>query len=198
MENLKEQLWPIVKEYTRQVMDVMQCSEANWIGTDNKGNGTIGLLELNGYYYFTFEEVQVIVDHLDEWIERYTSKAGVAEEIADWQSWSIEDASDTLDSTDHRVLDVWENRRERLLYTRPRISLEAWLRGCSREKLKPKSRERLRVLKVKREMLMELGQEYRQSRSLWNVVDSLTADINALEAKVKQEDMKAGKPEAQS
>lgn len=187
MENLKEQLWPIVKEYTRQVMDVMQCSESNWIGTDNKGNGTFCMLELNGYYYFTFEEVQVIVDRLDEWIERYTSKEGVAEEIADWQSWSIEDASETLDSTDHRVLDVWENRCERLLYTRPRISLEAWLCGCPREKLKPKSRERLRVLKVKREMLMELGQEYRQSRSLWNVVDSLTADINALEAKVKQE-----------
>jgi hypothetical protein len=45
----------------------------------------------------------------------------------------------------------------------------------------------LRELKVKRELVKELTQEYR-SRSLWNIIESLSADIKMMEVKVAKMD----------
>jgi hypothetical protein len=63
--------------------------------------------------------------------------------------------------------------------------------GCSREKREETPHDHLRYLKVAREMVVELTQTYRKSRSLWNIIDNLTADINTFEARVKELDDKA-------
>lgn len=183
MKKLSEQLWPIVKEYTRQIAEIMQCREWHWIGTNDDGKAPAEVLELGGYYFLSWQDIQIIVDRIDEWVERYGSKEGVAEEVQTWQNWWLGDDNDP-----HPILEVWESRRERHLLTVPYITLEHWLMGCPREKQEQTPRDRLRELKVKRELVRELTQEYRGSRSLWNIIESLSADIKTLEEKVAKMD----------
>lgn len=183
MKKLSEQLWPIVKEYTRQVAEIMQCREWHWIGTNDDGAAPVEVLELDGYYFLSWQDIQIIVDRIDEWVKRYVSKEGVAEEVQAWQNWWLGD-----DNNPHPILEVWESRRERYFHTAPYITLEHWLMGCPREKREQTPRDRLRELKVKRELVRELTQEYRESRSLWNIIESLSADIKTLEEKVAKMD----------
>ena len=184
MKKLSEQLWPIVKEYTRQVAEIMQCREWHWIGTNDDGDAPAEVLELDGYYFLSWEDIQIIVNRIDEWVKRYVSKEGVAEEVQAWQNWWLGLPDDDM----HPILDVWESRRERYFHTAPYITLEHWLMGCPREKREQTPRDHLRELKVKRELVRELTQEYRESRSLWNIIENLSADIKTLEEKVAKMD----------
>lgn len=180
-KTLKEQLWPLVKEYTRQVKDIMCCSDAHWIGTDDNGSGPADILDLDGYFFLSWSEVQMLVDRYDEWKARYTAD-GVREEVEAWQQWFLDNMEE------HSALELWESRRERYLRTYPRINLEHWLMGCPRDMPKQSEHDRLRELKVKREIVKELADEYRDSRSLWNIINNLDADIKAYEAKIKELD----------
>ena len=184
MKKLSEQLWPIVKEYTRQVAEIMQCREWHWIGTNDDGEAPAEVLDLDGYYFLSWQDIQIIVDRIDEWVRRYVSKEGVAEEVQAWQNWWLGLPDDDM----HPILDVWESRRERYFRTAPYITLEHWLMGCPREKREKTPHDHLRELKVKRELVKELTQEYRESRSLWNIIENLSADIKTLEAKVAKMD----------
>jgi hypothetical protein len=191
MKTLREQLWPIVKEYTRQVCEIMQCREWHWVGTNDNGEVPAVVLDLDGYYFLSFEDVQVIVDRIDEWVKRYGSTEAVAEEVQAWQEWWLgEPDGGASGTTAEAVMELWESRRDRYLRTRPRINLEHWLMGCPREPREQSPHDRLRELMVKRELLRELGHTYRQSRSLWNIFDSISADIKICEAKVKELDKK--------
>jgi hypothetical protein len=185
---LKEQLWPIVKEYTRQVKELMNANEVHWIGTDDNGSGTLSVLDIDGAYYLGFDEVQTIVNRMEDWLKRYGSREVVAQEIRDWQDWWLSDHSETWKDGNYDVLDVWESRYDRYVSLHPRINLEHWLMGCPREKPEPDDRVRLREKKVKRELLKDLVLEYRASRSIWNIIDNLSSDIKVLEQRIKEED----------
>ena len=186
MEKLKDKLWPVVKEYTRQVVELMEASEAHWIGTDDDGNGEYEILDLDSEWFLSFGNVQLIIDRMDEWVKRYGSKEAVAQEIRDWQNWWLEGTDDAED-----LLELWENRKQRGLRTYPWINLEHWLMGCPRDVKKPADPdEELRVMKVQREMVTELIGKYRSSRTLWNIIDNLTAEIKEKEKQKKARDEK--------
>jgi hypothetical protein len=161
----------------------MQCREWHWIGTNDDGEAPAEVLELDGYYFLSWQDIQIIVNRIDEWVKRYVSKEGVAEEVQAWQNWWL-----GSDDNPHPILELWESRRERHLHTAPYINLEHWLMGCPIEKREQTPHDRLRELKVKRELVKELTQEYRESRSLWNIIESLSADIKTMEEKVKKID----------
>lgn len=185
MEKLKDKLLPVVKEYTRQVVELMEASESHWIGTDDEGKGEYEMLDLDSEYFLSFGNVQLIVDRLDEWVKRYGSKEAVAQEIRDWFNWWL----DSDETTGETVLELWENRRQRGLRTYPWINLEHWLMGCPRNVKKPfDPDEELRVMKIQREMVSELIEKYRSSRTLWNIIDNLTAEIKEKEKEKKERD----------
>lgn len=190
MVTLRQQLWPIVKEYTRQMKELMDASEVHWIGTDDDGNAPAVVLDINGNYFFSFEEIQIIIDNLDKWVARYGSREAVAQEIRDWQDWWLGENDTKPSCAALDVMEVWENRRDRYINLRPRINLKHWLLGCPREKRDPNDHDRLRELRVKRELVVELSHTYRGSRSLWNIVDNLSADIKVCEERIKEADTK--------
>ena len=186
MTKLKEQLWPVVKEYTRQVVELMEASEAHWIGTDNDGKGEYEILDLDSEWFLSFGNVQLIIDRMDEWVKRYGSKEAVAQEIRDWQNCWLEE----IDTTDG-LLELWESRQQRGLRTYPRINLEHWLMGCPREvSERDDPDDELRVLLVQRKMLTDLCKKYRYARTLSNVIDNLSAEIKE---KQKQKDARDAK-----
>ena len=189
MEKLNNVLWSVAMEYTRQMAEVMQCSHWYWIGRNEDGTGPVDTCDFDGVYFFSLEEMQVVIDNLDKWVERYGSKEGVAEEIIEWFNWWLGDPDKEPQTMDgHPLLELYENRRERYLRTRPYINLEHWLMGCPREPRKPTIDDELRLLKVQREMVKELTQRYREARTLWNVFDNLTAEIKALEQRKERQD----------
>jgi hypothetical protein len=187
MEKLNQKLWSIVNEYTRQVAELLDCSEWHWIGTDDDGVEPASVCDFDGAYFLSLEDMQIIVDRLDEWVGKYGNKDAVADKVRGWFEWYLDD-HDEKDS----AVQIVENRRGRYLRTYPRINLKHWLMGCQPpDKYEPSLHEHLCELKAKRELVTELIQAYRPCRSLWNVIDGLTAEIKTMEEKVKVADEKA-------
>ncbi|MBQ9147006.1 MAG: hypothetical protein IJX68_04740 [Rikenellaceae bacterium] len=167
-------------EYARQVADLLGYSEWRWVGVGDQGDGTYETLELGDWLYLSLSDCQTIIDRLDEWVKRYGSRAAVAEEVESWQEWWLNDDDDPDNTA--AVITLWESRRERYLRTYPRLNLEHWLLGCPRDRPTESPHDRLRRLKVTRELITELCQQYRPQQSLWNIIDSLTADIKTAQA----------------
>jgi hypothetical protein len=190
METLREKLWPIVKEYTRQVTELMQCREWHWVGTDDDGKDVCGILDIDGCYFLSWEDVQIIVDKLDVWVARFGSTEAVADEVRGWQEWWVGNHDSDSES---RLVELWESRRERFLRTRPYINLEHWLMGCPREKRQPTMYDQRRELTVKMEFVKELMEKYRDARTLTNVFDNLGAELKELEASIAKHEKEADK-----
>ena len=184
MKTLKEHLWVVVKEYTQQIADLFDGVECHWIGTDYNGNHPATVLDLDGEYFLTFDEVQIIVDYLDKWVSIYGSREAVVQEVKDWEDLWLNLPEDEP----YGLFEIWEERHDRYVNLHPRIGLEHWLMGCPREKRERSNMELLRELRVKRELVTDLAKTYRESRSLWNIIDNLTSDIKLLEEKVLKEE----------
>ena len=167
-------------EYARQVADLLGYSEWHWVGVGDQGYGTYETLELGDWLYLSLSDCQTIIDRLPQWLSRYGSREAVASEIEAWQEWWLGDDDDPDNTA--AVITLWESRRERYLRTYPRLNLEHWLLGCPRDRQPESPHDRLRRLKVMRELITELCQQYRPQRSLWNIIDSLTADIKTAQA----------------
>ena len=122
-QSLEAQLWAIVKEYTRQVADLMEVNvkDAHWIGTNDDGRGVVGVCDFGGVTFFDLEDMQVVIDRLPVWVKRYGSKAAVRKEVEEWMNWICDE--------------------DNLVDGHPRISLEHWLMGCPRDTIKIETRE---------------------------------------------------------
>lgn len=187
METLREKLWPIVKEYTRRVTELIQCREWHWVGTDDDGKDVCKILDMDGSYFLSWEDVQTIVDKMDVWMKRYGSAEAVADEVRGWQDWWL----DKNNIDEHPLLELWESRRERFMKTRPFINLEHWLMGCPREKRQPTMYDQMRELTVKVEFVKELMAKYRDARTLTNVLDNIGAEMKELEAAIAKHEKEA-------
>lgn len=184
MVALNEKLWPVALEYTRQMAELMGVNEWHWIGTDDDGKRPISVCDFGGTYFFTLEEMQVVIDRMEKWVKRYGNREAVAQEISDWFDWWLADVGDTP----HPLEELVWNRMDRYMRFHPSINLENWLMGCPRERRKPDLNDRLRLLTCQRTMLMEMAEKYRGTRSLWNIYDNLNAEIKELEAQKKKQD----------
>lgn len=192
MEKLNEKLWSIVKEYTMQVAKLLDCDEWHWIGTDDDGEKPIDVCDFDGSMFLSLEEMQIIIDRLDEWVKRYGSKEAVAQEIRDWIEWWMKDSdSDNPDAAyPDPIVEIYENRLNRYQRTYPRINLENWLAGCPREPRPQTIDDEIRRLVCQRGMVKVLISKYREARSLWNVLESLSAEIKAKKAIKEKRDAK--------
>lgn len=182
-KKLNERLWVVAQEYTQQVADLLDRQEWHWIGTNDDGMRPISVCDFDGVEFFTLEDMQVIIDRLDEWVARYGSRDAVAQEVREWQDWWLDDKS----MDDHPLVELMDNRLERYTRTYPAINLEQWLMGCPREPRKPTLNDRLRLLACQRDMVRELADKYRYARTLWNVYDNLTAEINEMDRRRKRQ-----------
>jgi hypothetical protein len=70
--------------------------------------------------FLNLDEMMVIVDHIDKWIEKYGSRKKVGEVVFEWIHWCLDDTVDP-------ETQEWRNH--------PRINLWSWLSGLRPEML---------------------------------------------------------------
>jgi len=114
---LKDKLWAVAKEYARLTADVLGMDVEFWVAEDV----SVSCCCFGDIQFFSLEEMQIIIDHLDKWIERYGSKEKVGEVVNEWSEWCLDDVFDEekCEYRDH-----------------PRINLYSWLKGLRPENLK--------------------------------------------------------------
>ena len=114
-KTLQSQLRDVALEYMKQVAKLLNRDprDCHWVGTDDHERGIYTICDLGDITFLTLDQMQVIIDRLPEWLERYGNRKAVAQEIDDWMEWSIQE--------------------ENMLDGHPRINLEHWLMGCPRK-----------------------------------------------------------------
>ena len=117
MKNLKQTLWKVATEYAMKVGELIELKPEFWVAEDI----SVDCCCFGDVWFLTLEEMQVIIDHMPKWLERYGNRKAVAQEITDWLDWSIEDGYDP---------DRDQYRRH------ARINLWSWLKGLRPADLK--------------------------------------------------------------
>lgn len=117
MENLKETLWEVAHEYATKVGELLGIEPEFWVAEEI----SVDCCCFGDVWFLNLEELQIIIDHMPKWLERYGSKEAVAQEVTGWLDWGIEDCYDT---------DRYQYRR------RARINLWSWLSGLRPADLK--------------------------------------------------------------
>lgn len=113
---LRETLRSVAKEYARQVGDIIEHEPQYWVAE----HICVDCCCFGDIYFLTLEDMQIIVDHLDEWVRNYGTREKVGETVCAWFDWSVDDAID--DNGDYRK--------------QPRINLWSWMKGLRPEQLK--------------------------------------------------------------
>lgn len=157
-KKLNEQLWAVAKEYARQFGEVLGADPEFWIADEP------WLCCFGDCYYFTLEEMAVVVNNLDKYMKRYGSKEDVGQEIRDWVDWWLD--SD-IDVANYERVEARVTKQLRV-----NISLYGWLDGCPHEDRKPFEGPDADYLRhqTERDILNGLIREYRENRTLGNVL----------------------------
>lgn len=177
MAKLKEQLLAVAKEYARQFGEIIGMDAEHCVGEEPAGMWCFG-----DCYFFSLEEMKDVVDHIDKYVTRYGSKEAVGDEIRDWVDWWLDDCGDI----DCREL-VGARVTSQL---RVNINLKSWLEGCPREDMKPWSGPDAKYMELKHdhETLTRLVGEYRENRTLGNVLQTIEKMLDKeTEAKAKRD-----------
>jgi len=164
----REKLWPVVQEYTRQVAKLLNVNYryCHWIGTDDKGKGTFTVCDLGDTTFLTLEQMQVIIDRLPEWEQRYGSRGAVAGEVERWCEWAIEERN--------------------LIDGHPRINLEHWLMGCPREKPEPSIYDEFAVLQGEKKNIDALIEKYGGNRTLYDAKGAVQEQLDCIIPEIKR------------
>lgn len=171
MKNLKQTLWQVATEYAMKVGELIEQEPEFWVAD----NISVDCCCFGDVWFLTLEEMQVIIDHMPKWLERYGNRKAVAQEITDWLDWSIEDGYDP---------DRDQYRRH------ARINLWSWLSGLRPADLKPTIDDEIQQ---HRDILSVLGTvrgfygNIPVGRAIENIHDRLTE----LEARKRIEDESA-------
>lgn len=189
---LTQQKRSVMNEYAMQVAALMGFpKQFSWIA-DIHETSDLDALEIGeGAYYLSWTDLQVIIDKLDVWIEKYGSREAVAQRIDAWTEWWL---SDYFEHNDGATVAIWESRKQRFLRTAPRINLDAWLRGCPVTPYEENVYDRKRRLTVEREMMMHYIDEfggYIELRDLLyeieNQLDNVSEEVEQLNEQARQE-----------
>ena len=187
---LTQQKRSVMNEYAMQVAALMGFpKDFSWIA-DIHETSDLDALEIGeGAYYLGWTDLQVIIDKLDVWIEKYGSREAVAQRIDAWTEWWLSDMSELKKEWD--VVDVWESRKQRFLRTVPRINLDAWLRGCPVSPYEESIYDRKTRLKVERELLMHYVDEFGGYTQLRDVLYQVEEQLSKVAEEVKVLDKQA-------
>ena len=171
MKRLKDTLWKVATEYAMKVGELIEQEPEYWVGD----NISVDCCCFGDVWFLTLEEMQVIIDHLPKWLERYGNRKAVAQEITDWLDWSIADGYDP---------DRDQYRRH------ARINLWSWLKGLRPADLKVTVDDEIQQRRDTLSILGYLHGTYGNitiSRATENILASLTD----LEARKRIEDESA-------
>lgn len=116
---LKDKMRPIADEYAKAVGKVIGYRPEYWVGSDIN----LDCCCYGDCYFLGLDEMQVIIDHMPGWIEKYGSQEKVGETVIAWMDWVIEDN-----------VDEFGNYRNH-----PQINLWSWLTGLRPEQLNRRS-----------------------------------------------------------
>lgn len=167
MKKIHDQLWAVAKEYARLFGEVIGIAPEYWV------SDVVDICCFGDAYYFTLNEMQVVVDNLDEYVSRYGSKEAVGDEVRDWVDWWLEGSSGGLVSFSE----------ERVTHQlRPNISLAAWLAGCPHDGVGAWEGADADYFRHEQavESLEWLVSEFRENRTLWNVLDNVRSKLKIL------------------
>lgn len=186
---LTQQKRSVMNEYAMQVAALMGFpKDFSWIA-DIHETSDLDALEIGeGAYYLSWTDLQVIIDNLDKWIEKYGSREAVAERITAWNDWWLEDYSEHNSCT---IVDIWESKKQRFLCMCPRICLEAWLMGAPVTPYEENVYDRKRRLTVEREMMMHYIDEFGGYTQLRDLLYQIEDQLAKASEEVEQLDEQA-------
>ena len=116
-QTLKDSLWAVAVEYAERVAVILGMSVEFWVAEDI----SVSVCCFGDVEFLNLEEMQIIVDHLDMWVEKYGSEEKVGEAVLDWLHWCLDEA------TEPKEVDVSDH---------PRINLWSWLKGLRPDDIK--------------------------------------------------------------
>jgi len=169
MQRLSETLWSVAKEYARLVGQVIGQEPEFWVAEDI----SVDVCCFGDVWFLTLEEMQIIIDHMPKWVEKYGSKKAVGQEIADWLDWTIEDSYDP---------DRDQYRRH------ARINLWSWLSGLRPKDLKVTTDDEIAQHRDILSILGLLRGSYGGGITIGQVVTAIHGRLVELEARKKLED----------
>ena len=171
MKNLKQTLWKVATEYAKQVGELLEQEPEYWVAEDI----SVDCCCFGDVWFLTLEEMQVIIDHMPKWLERYGNRKAVAQEITDWLDWSIEDGYDP---------DRDQYRRH------ARINLWSWLSGLRPADLKVTVDDEIQQ---HRDILSVLGtvRGFYGNIPVGRAIENIHARLTELEARKRIEDESA-------
>lgn len=186
---LTQQKRSVMNEYAMQVAALMGFpKQFSWIA-DIHETSDLDALEIGeGAYYLGWTDLQVIIDKLDVWIEKYGSREAVAERITAWNDWWLEDYSA---HNGCNIVDIWESKAQRFLCMCPRICLEAWLMGVPVTPYEENVYDRKRRLTVEREMMMHYIDEFGGYTQLRDLLYQIEGQLAKASEEVEQLDEQA-------
>ena len=171
MKNLKQTLWKVATEYAKKVGELLDMEPEFWVAEDI----SVDCCCFGDVWFLTLEEMQVIIDHMPKWLERYGNRKAVAQEITDWLDWSIEDGYDT---------DRDQYRRH------ARINLWSWLSGLRPADLKVTTDDEIQQHRDILSVLCAVHGGY-GNITVVQAIDNIHARLTELEARKRIEDESA-------
>ncbi len=171
MKNLKQTLWQVATEYAMKVGELLELEPEFWVAEDI----SVDCCCFGDVWFLTLEEMQVIIDHLPKWLDRYGNRKAVAQEVTDWLDWSIEDGYDP---------DRDQYRRH------ARINLWSWLKGLRPADLKVTTDDEIQQ---HRDILSVLGTVRGTYGNIpvGRAIENIHARLTELEARKRIEDESA-------
>lgn len=171
MKNLKQTLWKVATEYAMKVGELLDMEPEFWVAEDI----SVDCCCFGDVWFLTLEEMQVIIDHLPKWLERYGNRKAVAQEITDWLDWTIADGYDP---------DRDQYRRH------ARINLWSWLKGLRPADIKVTTDDEIQQ---HRDILSMLGtvRGFYGNIPVGRAIENIHARLTELEARKRIEDESA-------
>lgn len=80
---LQDALWNVVREYTRQMCELMDVKEAHWVGTDDH-SGIARVCHIGGLN-MTLGDMQTVIDDMDGWVRLHGSRDEVKKKVLSWK-----------------------------------------------------------------------------------------------------------------
>ena len=105
--SLHERLMTIANQYASQFSEVIGYDFQSWIAEDI----SIDMADFGDINFFSLADMQIVIDHLADWIARYGSKEKVGEVVLEYNDTLIENESKTFENGS------------------PRINLWSWMKG---------------------------------------------------------------------
>ena len=170
--NRKERMTAIANEYAKAVGNLIGYEPEYWVAQDV----SIDVCCYGETYFFSLADMQIIVDHMDEWMRMYGTNEKVSEAVIAWIEYTVEDSVD-------------ENG---LYRTCPRINLWSWLKGLRPEQLKWGDMDELTKLETQLKVLRTVAETY-PTASIQNVIVQIDATAKSIRKRHEAETMKTMK-----